>query len=275
MSKDVFGRQELNLGDLRFSYRSCGHQGPQLVLLHGISSGAASWSACAQALEGKARVLAWDAPGYGSSSPLPDKAPNATAYAQRLALLLDALDIESCVLVGHSLGVLMAAAFAQLHAARLRALMLFSPALGYGGGERAQAVRTSRLAGLSLGIAAIANKLPARLLSADATAEQQQQLRQVALGLHADGYTQAVEMLCAEDLFAYKDLPPLTQVHCGEHDIVTTPEQSRAYALQQGLPFSLIAGAGHACHVEQPAAVASLIAQVLAQVESSSSGTAP
>lgn len=263
---DIFPAHELDLGDARISYRACGLEGPHVVLLHGISSGAASWAACAAALAGRARVLAWDAPGYGASTPLPMAAPDAMAYAAQLARLLDALKIERCVLVGHSLGVLMAAAFAQRQPDRVQALLLFSPAMGYGGGPKAAAVRQTRLEGLRQGIPAMAEKLPARLLSAGATPEQRQQVRDVALQLHETGYLQAVEMLCAEDLNRYRTLPFLTRVHCGEHDVVTTPEQSRIYAENHDLSFSLIAGAGHACHVEQPGQLARLIAQIAAHV---------
>ncbi len=263
---DVFSAQGLSLGDARFSYRSCGHGGTQVVLLHGISSGAASWADCAASLADKASVLAWDAPGYGGSSPLPVSAPSAMHYADQLARLLDALNIGSCVLVGHSLGALMAAAFSQAYANRVQALLLVSPAIGYGGGPKAESVRDARLAGLAQGIPAIAERLPARLLSAAATPGQRAQVRDVALQLHEQGYAQAVEMLCAEDLNRYRTLPFLTRVYCGEHDVVTTPEQSRAYAERHDLAFGLIAGAGHACHIEQPGQLARLIAQIVEHV---------
>ncbi|EGD01141.1 putative hydrolase, partial [Burkholderia sp. TJI49] len=40
-----------------------------VVLLHGIGSGAASWVCQLDALGASRRVLAWDAPGYGASTP--------------------------------------------------------------------------------------------------------------------------------------------------------------------------------------------------------------
>jgi hypothetical protein len=87
----------------RVSYRSCG-SGPVVVLLHGISSGAASWLQCALKLESQARVIAWNAPGYGRSTPLTISQPKAVDYARRLQDMLQALEVEQCVLVGHSLG---------------------------------------------------------------------------------------------------------------------------------------------------------------------------
>ena len=56
------------------SVRECG-SGPALVCLHGIGSGAASWLDTALRLAPQARVLAWDAPGYGASTPLAPALP--------------------------------------------------------------------------------------------------------------------------------------------------------------------------------------------------------
>src|SRR5258708_7660691 len=69
---------------------------PMIVLLHGIGSGAASWLGVAMELGARARVLAWDAPGYGSSTPLAMATPSAADYAQRLHEVLVALKIDSC-----------------------------------------------------------------------------------------------------------------------------------------------------------------------------------
>ena len=55
------------------SVRECGagNGGPVFVCLHGIGSGAASWLDTALLLQGKgARVIAWEAPGYGASTPV-------------------------------------------------------------------------------------------------------------------------------------------------------------------------------------------------------------
>jgi len=258
----------LDVGDARFSYRalepSTGNsKGFPVVLLHGISSGAASWASCAAALAEQARVLAWDAPGYGESSRLPRPAPTASDYAEHLRLWLDALSVETCVLVGHSLGALMAAAFAQQYPARVQALLLASPAIGYGDAPDQAQVRAGRLQALQAGIPCLAEKLADRLLSKNATAAQREQVREVARHLKPEGYAQAVQMLCSENLHRYLRLPAATQVCCGELDVVTTPEQSRAYAQSRGWPFHLISASGHASPIERPAALAHLILQSL------------
>ena len=75
------------------AYREAG-QGEYLVLLHGISSGSASWVNQLEVLSHHFHVIAWDAPGYGKSDELLTDQPNATDYAKRLAALLDVLKLK-------------------------------------------------------------------------------------------------------------------------------------------------------------------------------------
>lgn len=159
----------------QLAIRECG-QGPVVVLLHGIGSGSASWLHCAQRLAAGNRVIAWDAPGYGLSTPLPPARPKACDYAACLELLLDALGVESCLLVGHSLGALMATAYAAgIGAARVRRLVLLSPARGYGAAELRDSgaqVRRQRLENLErFGIDGMASERTARLLGRNPSEE--------------------------------------------------------------------------------------------------------
>jgi pimeloyl-ACP methyl ester carboxylesterase len=248
------------------SVRECG-QGPVVVCLHGIGSGAASWIDTAALLASQARVIAWDAPGYGESTPLEATAPTAADYAARLSALLDALGIESCVLVGHSLGAITAASAARTDS-RIRRLVLVSPAIGYGATSRAEArakVRTERLATLDeLGIAGMAAKRAGRLVSDKASDHARQWVRWNMARLNDRGYRQAVELLCNADLLA--DLPPPmpVRVACGALDVVTPPAACEEVARQCGVPLELVDDAGHAGYVEQPQAVAALLRESLA-----------
>lgn len=252
------------------SVRECG-TGQALVCLHGIGSGAASWLDTALLLAPQARVIAWDAPGYGASTPLAPAAPKAADYAERLGAMLDALAVDRCTLVGHSLGALTAAAAARpgsALAARFERLLLISPAAGYGAPERAetrQRVRTQRLDTLArVGVAGMAAQADARLLSAGASEPARQWVRWNMARLNEGGYRQAVELLCGGDLLA--DLPPAmpVRVACGAFDIVTPPAACAEVAQKCGVALELLANAGHASYVERPEAVAALLRDLLA-----------
>lgn len=264
-----FAELTVPVSDGVLGYREVGSHARTIVLLHGISSGAGSWSECARMMAPHARVIAWDAPGYGQSSPLGKAAPSASDYACRLNDLLEALDVEKCLLVGHSLGALMAAAYSSLPASRAEAYVLISPALGYQGARSSQAprVREGRLKALEeLGIEGIARNLPDRLLTAKAGELARETVRNNALRLHRAGYTQAVELLCGDDIDRFEPPQDRTWVYCGDSDIVTTPEQSARYALRHGYPFALIPQAGHACYVEQPHEVARILLEAAAKI---------
>ena len=247
----------------RVAVRECG-SGTPIVLLHGIGSGAAAWLHCALALEAHGHVIAWDAPGYGDTTPVCSFEPLASDYAQRLGELLAALQIERCVLVGHSLGALMAAAYAHgAGRSRVARLVLLSPARGYGApGMEAErhATRTKRLDDLrTLGIAGLAARSPERMLTANADEAARDWVRWNTARLNPAGYTQAVQMLCADDIARYAPLTLPAEVHGGDEDIVTSPDACRSVAGVFGAPFTLIARAGHACAIEQPEAVVALI----------------
>lgn len=261
----VFPEQHLVLPQAEFSFRRIGEQQPAVVLLHGIGSGAGSWWACAQQLAEHAQVIAWNAPGYAGSTPLKQARPMATDYARHLHTLVQALNLSPFVLVGHSLGALIAAAYSSLFASNLKGLLLFSPAIGYGAADklaRSQEVRQGRLNNLkNLGIQGMAEALPKRLVHGTVP-EHHDEVVYNASRITPKGYRQAVELLCQDDINRYQVLSQ-TRVYCGEYDIVTTPEQCAAYAQHQNLPFQLVKNAGHACYVEQPQQVAEFISERL------------
>lgn len=243
---------------------AAGRKLPVLVLLHGIGSGAASWLPCALELSQHARVIAWNAPGYGNSDRLANERPGALAYALRLRQFLQALDAGRITLVGHSLGAMMAAAYAEAFPTTLNRLLLLSPARGYGSQQRLEQggkVLRERLAALGeLGVHGMASQRSARLLSDGADTTQRDWVRWNMAQLKAPGYTQAVHLLCGDAIENYA--PAVAgAVWCGSADRITTPQDSRAVAEHFQLPFALIEGAGHACYVEQPGAAAAAILQ--------------
>jgi len=243
-------------------YRETG-AGPALVLLHGVGSGAASWAAQLDSFAARFRVIAWDAPGYGESAPLAPATPSAADYADALASFLDALGVATAIVVGHSLGALIAASFARRHPARVRALILGDPASGYGRLEPvARAAKTRERLDLldAHGPAGLAERRAAGLLSPAAPAAAIAKVRSVMAAIRPDGYAQAVRMLGAADIFA--DLPPArpTLVVWGGADRVTTPESCRAVAdAIAGAERVELPGLGHACYVEDPAAFESAL----------------
>jgi len=275
-----FAQRIVAVPGAQVAVRECGTSGaaPTVVFLHGISSGAASWVQVAAAVGSQHRVLAWDAPGYGDSTPLPMPAPRAADYAERLHALLQAEGIDRCLLVAHSLGALMAGSYAHgLGCNLVQRVVLISPAGGYGqsGNEVAsERVRTERRGALAeQGVAGIAARIANRLLSPAADATARAFVQWNAARLHAAGYLQAVELLSGGDLGTSAPLACPVEVHCGDADVVTSPTACRGWATRFDAPFSLIANAGHASHAEQPDAVAQIVLRALAHQTSTETST--
>jgi pimeloyl-ACP methyl ester carboxylesterase len=259
--------QQSSLASQRvLSYREvnrAGNDALPLVLLHGIGSGAASWVQQFDALGASRRVLAWDAPGYGASAPVAAPSPAAQDYAAVLKEWLDTLDIERCVLVGHSLGAIIAGAFAAAHPQRLAGLLLLSPAGGYGAAsaEVRDAKRAQRLAMLDeLGPQGLADKRSANMLSADASDEARAWVRWNMSRVIPRGYAQATHLLAnadlASDLARYDGR---VNVAVGSDDTITTPAACEKIAQAARTPLQVVPRAGHAGYIEAPAAYTAIL----------------
>lgn len=115
------------------TYRAAGDErAPAIVLLHGIGSSSAGYRAQFAALSKNHRVIAWNAPGYGPSSPFAIGTPAATDYADALMALLSALGISRATVVGSSWGSVIAAAFAARYPSATSALVLSAPNVARG-----------------------------------------------------------------------------------------------------------------------------------------------
>ena len=103
-------------------------EGPDVVLIHGALNTSADWLAGPLDALARAglRVTAVDRPGSGlSRRPRFDAAPRR--QAEQIRDGLRKLGIERPVLVGHSLGGLVALAFAEIEPAAVAHLVLLSP----------------------------------------------------------------------------------------------------------------------------------------------------
>lgn len=245
--------QRLRCPHGELAWREAG-QGEPLVLLHGIGSGSGSWAGQFAGLAGHWRVLAWDAPGYGGSAPLPDERPRAEAYAQALADWLAALGVTRPVLLGHSLGAIVAAAWAARADASPRAWLMASPARGYGRAAPAEreAKYRERLALVDeLGIAGLAAARSAGLCAPDAAAETIERVRAQMARATPQGYRQAAHLLAFDDLATHLARAPRpAAVLCGALDRVTPPAACAEVAAACGATFVSLARVGHACYVE-------------------------
>ena len=98
-------------------------EGPPIVFVHGLGATSNVWHAQRVTLSKYYRVIVYDRSGCGRSQRARD-GYSINAWADELAGLLDYLAVPSAVVVGHSLGSMVAQRFAGKYAKRTRALIL-------------------------------------------------------------------------------------------------------------------------------------------------------
>lgn len=113
---------DTTLGPL--AYRDCGAGQPAIVCVHGFCQSSLYWEPILDRLGSVgARAIAVDLPGFGASADAPGPY-TMEGYADRIAALLDTLGIPQIVLVGGSMGGVVAQHFALRHPERLIRLVL-------------------------------------------------------------------------------------------------------------------------------------------------------
>lgn len=259
-----FPVRTVSAGGRAIAYREAGHGAP-LVLLHGIGNQSGSWVQQLESLSERFHVIAWDAPGYGASDALPDDAPVAADYADALRALLDALAMERAVLVGSSLGCLMAASFAARHPERVARLVLCNAAIGHGALDprERQEKLAARLAMLErLGPSGMAANPSPGLLSERASATARSLAAWSTSRLRPAGYAQAARMLSTGRLLddASRYAGPVLVIGAAA-DTVTPPASCRAVAAAYPrAEYVELPDAGHLAYMEAPHAVNGLLA---------------
>ena len=111
----------------RLAYREAG-AGPALFLLHGMNGSSQSWAHLFRALGASFRVVAWDAPGFGASDVFGDSIED---YVDAAKALLKALKVSDVVVVGHSMGGVIATQLAADQDTSTAGLVLSSTHLGF------------------------------------------------------------------------------------------------------------------------------------------------
>lgn len=253
---------------LRIAYDESGSRdAPALVFLHGVGATKKTWRGQLDALSRRYRCIALDYRGYGGSDVPPDDAlaletaaisPQSisrAAFARDVVAVLDAAGVQRAHVVGNSLGGVVAM---QLYAGaphRTASLTLADTFAHYPGGAESIAARIATLR--KLGIAAFAAARAPLLFCEAAPAGVVDAARADMASIPQLVYEAATRVTWSGDYRAV--LPSVSvpvSVICGERDGIAPLSLSEEIAaLVPSRPaVTVIAGAGHVPHLEQPQA---------------------
>lgn len=240
--------------------------GVPLVFINSLGTDFRTWDDVVPYFAADYRIIRHDKRGHGSSDCPPP--PYAIRdHATDLADLLDALNVEQAILVGISVGGMIALDFAAQHPNRVQRLVLCDTAPKIGTpdmwNERIDTIRQHGMAHLGDAILARWFAPDFGMKHPDAYSGYYNMLTRIPV----DGYTGTCEALRDADLWSHvEQITVPTLVLCGAEDLGTTPEM--AHQLADALPngtCQIIAGAGHLPCIEQPDVMAQKIAHFLTE----------
>lgn len=243
-------------------YREAGAKaGPVVLLLHGGGSSSAGYRAQLAGLQDRYRLIAWNAPGFGNSTPLAHARPDTSAYVAAAVGLLKALGVtELAVLVGSSWGSVIAMALAQPSGFPVHSLVLSAPNTARGNLDAAEQREQALQAALALGRTSFDQErslIADRLLAPGAPPLVREHTMRLRDATTPQGWAQAIGML-----FTVYTPPLLAQVPArvtivvGSEDKVA-PEPAHAAVLHAARPdagYVRLDGIGHMPKLEAPAA---------------------
>ena len=234
-------------------------QGPSgeipLLLVHGWQADHRVWTPLGALLARERRVVSVDLRGAGASSEAPGPY-RIERFADDLAELIEAIDLDPVVAVGHSMGGKIAVRFALEHPEALEGLVLIAPvALGPARlPPKLEAVLRS-----TIGDPVATARWLARLTLGERSEASTQLLRGAAASVPPEVARESLESWTTLDLAAdaaTSDTPALVLAPEGD-----APQIARATVADVlgGSRFAVVAQAGHYAMLDRPERLADAI----------------
>ena len=236
-----------------------GNGGTAVVMLHGVGGGKECWAPQIETLAASGyRAIAWDMPGYGES--LSIEPYDMAGLVRSLEALLNAAAARRAVLLGHSMGGMVAQEAMIRSPQRVAGLILSatSPAFGKPDGAWQQEFLRQRLGPLDAGrtMAEIAAALVPDMIGADAESAGVRLATEVMARVPPETYRKALHAIVGFDRRAA--LPSIrvpTLAIAGERDRTAPPAVMEKMASRIPVAeYMLLPGCGHLANLERPRA---------------------
>lgn len=253
----------------RFSYRDLG-AGQPVLFVHGFPLDGTMWLEQLESAAPRARGIAPDLRGFGSSDPSTERTLTMERHADDLAAIMDRLDVGVTDMVGHSMGGYVALAFAERHPERLRSLALID-SKAKPDDEQARAGRDMMaIKAVIQGREAVGRDLAEALLADGASPWVKGRFETMVEGTRLETIVAALDgMKQRPDRTAVLETltVPMAAI-VGDEDRLTPVAEAEAMveAASAGA-LTVVAGAGHLAPIENPDAVAAALAALWARAE--------
>ncbi len=250
----------------RLYYRVSG-RGSVLMLVHGFGEESSVWDGLLPALEDQYRVIVPDLPGSAESELIPDM--TIEGMAEALHAVLHEEEVDTCVVIGHSMGGYITLALAEKYWNHVSAFGLFH-STSYADSEEKKATRRKGIAFIREHGAQAFLKTATPNLFAPATREENMALveKQIA-GLGR--FTPDALVACYEAMIKRPDrthilkqsrVPVLFII--GKWDQAVSPEDSLKQSYLPGISYiHQLENSGHMGMLEEPGTVARILDEFL------------
>lgn len=238
---------------------------PPVVFLHALGTDLSLWDACVAALAPRFRCLRFDARGHGKSD-VPPPPYAMGALIRDAEKLMDHFALREAVVVGSSMGGLVAQGLATKRLDLVRGMVLANTAARIGG----PALWQSRAAEVAEhGLAAYAPGAMERIFGRKwQEAAAMPQVRAVLEAMDPAGWIGCAHAISGADFYATTAALGLpTLVIAGTNDGTTPPDLVRETAeLIRGHRWQLMRATGHLPMVERPTEFTALLAEFLRDI---------
>jgi pimeloyl-ACP methyl ester carboxylesterase len=225
---------------------SRGAGGLPVVFAHSFAGDLSHWDAAMNHLQSQRRVVAFDFRGHGNSP----RAPEPCSYAELskdIGQVADANQLESFVLVGHSMGAAIASEFSAAHAKRVKALILVDPPPAPGAVPPEQIRQISDA--LDQDPYAVVEQFWNQQMLIDTRADVRQKL---LTGLRRMSRQTAADL--TREAFAV-DTSAALRRYAGPRFAIVTPRNDSPLSLHNAVPgvtHAVVTGTGHWIHLGRP-----------------------
>jgi len=255
----------ISANGITLNYSPAGQKdGMPLVFINSLGTDLRIWDEMVQHFVGRYRLVRYDKRGHGLSD-CPPAPYSIRDHATDLVGLLDHLEIQKAILVGISVGGMIAQDFAAAWPQRVRKLVLCDTAAVIGTAETwNERINTLRKYGMEHLREAILARWFAPSFARQSPAAYQG-YGNMLTRTPVEGYTGTCEAIRDADLTAAtRTIQAPTLLLCGKEDLATPPDLvCTLLNLLPHVSYREIPGAAHLPCIEQPAAMAAQIEQFL------------